>query len=68
MYPPHLVTMENKNACVAQRMWTVGRVRGALTLDLELQLSLLQLLLTGSCTRVDSRIVGLQRADHQGAV
>lgn len=39
-----------------------------LTLDSELQLSLLQLLLTGGHARVDTRVIRLQRADDQGAI
>lgn len=39
-----------------------------LTSDLELQLSLLKLLLRGHCTRVDPRVSGLQRVDDQCSV
>lgn len=39
-----------------------------LTLDSELQLSLLQLLLVGGCTCVDTGVIRLQRADDEGAI
>lgn len=39
-----------------------------LTLDSELQLFLLQLLLAGRRTRVNTSVLGLQRADDQSAI